>query len=133
VLESPAIVPGGLRYTHDHMWVRIEGSLVRVGVTDLAQRSLGEVVFVDLPDVGQTVEITQEFGWLESTKAVVDLFPPVTGIVREANSALLNAPGTLNEDPYGSGWLCVIEPSEPRETLDLMEAHDYCKLIEGTE
>ena len=114
------------------MWVRSEGACVRIGVTDVAQRALGEVVFVDLPAAGQTVEAGREFAWLESSKAVVDLFPPVPGLVREANTALLDAPRPLNDDPYGTGWLCVIEPGDPAAAQSLMEADAYLKLVEDS-
>ena len=112
------------------MWVRNEGARVRVGITDVAQSSLGEVVFADLPSEGQTLDVSKEFAWLESSKAIVDLFPPVSGVVREANSLLLDAPGNINQDPYGAGWLCVIEPSDPGGRSELLDAGEYSQLID---
>src|SRR5207245_3011813 len=106
-------VPEDRRYTIDHEWARAEDGRVRVGITDYAQDALGDVVFVQLPDVGASVEAGASFGEVESTKSVSDVYAPVSGTVVEVNSELADAPQRLNEDPYGEGWICVIEPADP--------------------
>src|SRR5919107_1035413 len=106
-------VPEDLRYTSDHEWVRQEeGGRIRVGITDYAQDALGDVVFVQLPEVGTTYQANDTFSEVESTKSVSDVYAPLTGTVVEVNTELTEAPERLNEDPYGDGWICVIEPAE---------------------
>lgn len=104
--------PEGLRYTEDHEWVRVEGGLARVGITDFAQEALGDVVFVSLPELGASLGRGEVLGEVESTKAVSELYAPVSGRVVERNEALLDAPARLNEDPYGEGWVCVLEVTD---------------------
>ena len=104
-------IPEDLRYTNDHEWVRVEGKQVRVGITDYAQDALGDVVFVELPKVGDTVEVGGSLGEVESTKSVSDLYAPVSGTVVSVNDMLDASPGKLNEDPYGEGWICVLDLS----------------------
>ncbi|MEO6120977.1 MAG: glycine cleavage system protein GcvH, partial [Acidimicrobiales bacterium] len=104
-------VPDHLRYTADHEWVLEEEGRVRVGITHFAQDALGDVVFVQLPQVGAAVEAGGTFGEVESTKSVSDVYAPVSGEVVAVNTALVDAPQRLNEDPYGEGWIAVIEPS----------------------
>jgi len=122
-------VPDNLRYTADHEWVREEGNRWRVGITDYAQDALGDVVFVQLPEPGMDVEAGASFSEVESTKSVSDIYAPATGQVVEVNSELADAPQRLNEDPYGEGWICVIEVSDANATTELLDADAYRKLI----
>src|SRR5918997_598271 len=102
-------VPEDLRYSQDHEWVRLEGSRVRVGITDYAQDALGDVVYVEMPEVGASLDLGGTVSEVESTKSVSDIYAPVTGTIVEVNADLADAPERLNEDPYGEGWICVIE------------------------
>jgi len=122
--------PEDLKYTREHEWARSKGARVTVGITDFAQEQLGDVVFVELPDVGDEVKKGEAFGVVESTKAVSDLFSPLTGKVVEVNDPLTDAPETINEDPYEEGWLVVVEASDPKELADLMDAAAYRKFVE---
>jgi glycine cleavage system H protein len=124
-------VPEDLRYSTDHEWARREEGRVRIGITDFAQDTLGDVVFVDLPEVGATVTAGGTFGEVESTKSVSDLYAPVGGTVVEVNGELADAPNRINDDPYGEGWICVIEPSDPAELDVLLDAAGYQQLIDG--
>jgi glycine cleavage system H protein len=124
-------VPEDLRYSTDHEWARSEEGRVRVGITDFAQDTLGDVVFVDLPEVGTTVAAGGTFGEVESTKSVSDLYAPVGGTVVEVNTELADAPNRINDDPYGEGWICVIEPSDPAELDALLDAAGYQQLVDG--
>ena len=124
-------VPDELRYTSDHEWARLEDGRVRIGITDYAQDSLGDVVFVQLPEPGATVEAGGTFGEVESTKSVSDLYAPVAGTVVEVNTELADAPQRLNEDPYGEGWICVVEPSDAAAVGGLLDAEAYRALISG--
>ena len=123
-------VPDDLRYTSDHEWARREGNRVRIGITDYAQDALGDVVFVQLPEPGTTVTAGESFSEVESTKSVSDIYAPVTGTVVEINSDLSDAPQRLNEDPYGEGWICVLELADPAGFETLLDAEAYRKLIE---
>ena len=123
-------VPEELRYTADHEWVRVEGGRVRVGITDYAQDALGDVVYVDPPAVGTVVGAGDKVSEVESTKSVSDVYAPVTGTVVEVNAELSDAPQRLNDDPYGEGWLCVIEITDASTLGDLLDAAAYRKLIE---
>jgi glycine cleavage system H protein len=123
-------VPDDLRYTADHEWARVEGSRVRIGITDYAQDALGDVVFVQLPEPGTAVAAGASFSEVESTKSVSDVYAPVTGTIVEVNAELADAPQRLNDDPYGEGWLCVIEPADPLSVDALLDAAAYRKLIE---
>ncbi len=118
-------IPEDLRYTSDHEWIRVEEAGLRIGITDYAQDALGDVVFVELPAVGSTVEIGGSMGEVESTKSVSDIFAPVSGTVLEVNESLDATPGKLNEDPYGEGWLCVIEASDAAQVEALLDAAAY--------
>ena len=125
-------VPGELRYSADHEWVRVgKGRRVRVGITDYAQDALGDVVFIDLPPVGTKVAPGAVFGEVESTKSVSELFAPLSGTVVAINDELEVAPGRVNEDPYGDGWICEIELSDPAELDNLIDAASYSALTEG--
>jgi glycine cleavage system H protein len=123
-------VPEDLRYTADHEWARVEGSRVRIGITDYAQDALGDVVFVQLPEPGTAVAAGASMSEVESTKSVSDVYAPVTGTIVEVNGELTDAPQRLNDDPYGEGWLCVIEPDDPASVSGLLDAAAYRKLIE---
>ncbi|HLI25012.1 MAG TPA: glycine cleavage system protein GcvH [Acidimicrobiales bacterium] len=124
-------VPEELRYTPDHEWVRLEGGKVRIGITDYAQDALGDVVFVQLPQPGSSVGAGQSFSEVESTKSVSDVYAPLAGTVVEVNGELDGSPQKLNEDPYGEGWLAVIEPADPDAYGNLMDAGAYRRLIES--
>lgn len=123
-------VPDDLRYTSDHEWVRLVQGKARLGLTDYAQEALGDIVFVQLPTVGAVVNAGASFSEVESTKSVSDVYAPLSGTVVEVNAALADAPEHLNEDPYGDGWLCVIEPIDPAAYDHLLDADAYRKLIE---
>ena len=118
-------VPEDLRYSSDHEWARLEDGEVRVGITDYAQDALGDVVFVQVPEVGTAVEAGATFGEVESTKSVSDIYAPVAGTVVEVNAELADAPKRLNEDPYGEGWICVIEPDDAGQLDELLDAGGY--------
>ncbi len=120
-----ANVPKELKYTREHEWAKQEGDRVRVGITDYAQEQLGDVVFVELPKVGAKVTASKAFGVVESVKAVSDLFAPVSGEVVEANGELTKKPETVNQEPYGKGWMIVIKPSNKAEWDQLLTAQQY--------
>jgi glycine cleavage system H protein len=122
-------VPEDRRYTRDHEWARKEDGGVRMGITDYAQSALGDVVFVKLPEAGNKVEAGTVVSEVESTKSVSDVYAPVTGAVAAVNSLLADSPQILNEDPYGEGWICVIEPDDPTAYDFLLEPPAYRELI----
>jgi glycine cleavage system H protein len=122
-------VPAELRYTSDHEWVRPEGDVVRIGITDYAQDALGDVVYVQLPEVGATVVAAGTFGEVESTKSVSDLYAPVSGVVVSVNDALVESPQLLNDDPYGDGWVCTIRPTDLSQVDALLDADAYRSLV----
>ncbi len=123
-------VPGDLRYSADHEWIRVEAEdRLRVGITDYAQDALGDVVYVELPEPGAAVEAGGVLGEVESTKSVSELFAPLSGTVVEVNHDLEAAPERVNDDPYGDGWICVIQPSDPGAVAALMGADAYLGLI----
>jgi glycine cleavage system H protein len=122
-------VPAELRYTADHEWARLEDGSIRIGITDYARDALGDVVFVQLPDEGATVDAGASFSEVESTKSVSDIYAPVSGTVSAVNRDLGDNPQRLNEDPYGEGWICVITPTDASAFEALMSADDYEKLI----
>jgi len=126
-------VPDDLHYTADHEWVRRDGDRLRVGITDYAQDALGDIVFVQLPELGAAVTAGGSFSEVESTKSVSDIYAPVSGTVVEVNGELGETPQRLNDDPYGEGWICVIEVADPAavESLlaGLLDAEAYRKLI----
>ena len=122
-------IPDDLRYTKEHEWVRVEGSLARVGITDYAQDALGDVVYVDLPAVGASVAANQPLGEVESTKSVSDVYSPLAGTIVERNAAIDDRPELVNEQPYGEGWLVVIEPSEASAIDALLDADGYRALV----
>lgn len=122
--------PEDLRYATDHEWARKEDGKVRVGITNYAQDELGDVVFVDLPQVGDQVQAGDAFAVVESVKAVSDIFAPVSGTVVEVNEALNDSPDLINTSPYGDGWIAVIEMENPAELDELMDAEAYRKQVE---
>ncbi|MDY7103971.1 MAG: glycine cleavage system protein GcvH [Actinomycetota bacterium] len=125
-------IPEELRYSKDHEWVRLEADeLVRIGITDYAQDALGDVVYVELPEVGATVARGGSFSEVESTKSVSEIYAPVSGTVVEVNADLADAPERLNEDPYGEGWICVMRPDDRSQVDELMDAKGYHELIDG--
>jgi glycine cleavage system H protein len=123
-------VPEDLRYTKEHEWARLEDGRVRVGITDFAQDALGDVVYVDLPEVGTAVTAEQALGEVESTKSVSDVFCPVSGTVVERNPLVDERPELVNEQPYGDGWLVVIEPADPQALASLLDAAAYRAFLE---
>jgi glycine cleavage system H protein len=123
-------VPDDRRYTQDHEWARLEDGRVRIGITDYAQDALGDVVFVQLPEQGAKVEAGATFSEVESTKSVSDIYAPVAGTVVEVNRELTDAPQRVNEDPYGEGWICVIEPNDPAALDALLDAEGYQQLVQ---
>ena len=122
-------VPEGLRYTKDHEWAKIEGKRARIGITDFAQDQLTDVVFVELPPMGRTVKQGEPIGTVESVKAVSEIFSPITGKVAEVNKALTEKPELVNKDPYGEGWMVVVEAAEPAQATALMDAAAYRRHI----
>ncbi len=122
--------PEQLRYSKEHEWVSVEGARARVGITDYAQDALGDVVYVQLPDVGANVAAMASCAEVESTKSVSDIYAPVSGTVVEANQALVDTPEQLNQDPYGEGWIFVLEMSDPSEVDKLLDATAYRHLVE---
>ncbi len=124
--------PEDLKYTREHEWVSIDGSVATIGITDHAQEQLGDVVFVELPTVGDRVEKADAFGVVESTKAVSDVYAPLSGEVSEVNDDLPDNPELINEDPYGDGWMVKITLGDKADLEDLMTADEYRKFIEDS-
>ena len=124
-------VPQELQYTRSHEWIRTEGDTVTIGITDHAQDELGDIVFIELPEQGATLEAGDSFGTVESVKAVSDLYTPVGGEVVEVNEALDSSPEKINEDPYGEGWIVKLRVSD--EGADLLSASDYEQFLEEEE
>jgi len=122
--------PKELRYSREHEWVAVEENIATVGITDYAQEELGDVVYVELPEVGAQVTKDEAFGVVESVKAVSDIYAPVSGTVTEVNVGLPDSPETINEDPYGDAWMIRVEMSDPDELEDLMKATEYKKFVE---
>ncbi|MDD5452992.1 MAG: glycine cleavage system protein GcvH [Candidatus Bipolaricaulis sp.] len=125
------MIPQELRYTKDHEWVRLEGDKARVGITDHAQKQLGDIVFVELPSVGAVGRRGDRLATVESVKAVGEVFAPLSGEVVEVNAALPGSPDLVNKDPYGEGWLFVIRVAAPREAGELLDAASYDALVKG--
>ena len=121
--------PADLKYTKDHEWVRISGSEATVGITDFAQRELGDIVYVDVNTVGETVAREAVFGTVEAVKTVSDLFMPLSGEVLEVNKDIDSSPESVNKDPYGKGWMIKIKMSDPSEVNTLLSVEDYKKLV----
>ena len=124
-------IPAELRYTKDHEWTRLEGKRATVGITDFAQSELTDVVYVELPKVGKAVKAGEVLGTVESVKAVSEIFAPVSGKVAEVNGSLEDAPEIVNQDPYGKGWMVVLEVTDAGAAKDLMDAAAYQKHVGG--
>ena len=123
-------IPADLRYSADHEWIRVDGNVVTIGITEYAQDALGDVVFVEVPDAGRTVAAGESFSEVESTKSVSDIYAPISGEVSEVNDALDSTPELLNSDPYGAGWICRITVADPGELDGLMDADAYRALTQ---
>ena len=121
--------PAHLKYTKDHEWVKIDGNIGIIGITDFAQRELGDIVYVEIDTVGETLAKEATFGTVEAVKTVSDLFMPVSGKILEFNKALESGPEAVNQDPYGNGWMIKIEISDPSEVDHLMSAEAYGQLV----
>lgn len=124
-------IPEDCRYSDSHEYVRSEGDTVRVGISAFAVDQLGDIVFVELPEVGSSVSQGASFGSVESVKAVEDLLAPLSGTVEARNEAVLASPEELQNDPYGEGWLLVVRPADPAQLADLMDASAYAAAVEG--
>ena len=122
-------IPAELKYSKDHEWIRLEGETAYVGITDFAQHELGDIVFVDIDTVDETLEADETFGTIEAVKTSSDLLMPVAGTVVEFNEALADAPETVNNDPYGEGWIIKVQVSDPSELEGLLDAEAYKELI----
>jgi glycine cleavage system H protein len=127
-LKDRMAYPGTYRYTKEHEWIEANGKIGKVGITDYAQNTLGDIVFVDLPKVGSSLERGKVFGSVESVKAVSDLYSPVTGTVTEVNEELATAPEKINSDAHGA-WLLKVELTDPKEVDSLLKAEDYEKFV----
>ena len=125
--------PDDLKYTREHEWARSRDGKIVIGITDFAQDQLGDVVYVELPGVGDEVKKGESFGVVESTKAVSELFAPISGKVVEVNDPLTEAPEAINEDPYEEGWMIAVAPSDPKELAELMDAKAYRTFVEEQE
>ncbi len=124
-------IPEDLRYSADHEWAKLSGNSIRIGITDYAQDALGDVVFVQIPTVGAVVALGQSFSEVESTKSVSDIYAPLSGKVSQVNEVLAQNPELLNSDPYGDGWICEIELSDPAQFEQLLTSSAYQNLIGG--
>ena len=125
-------LPDDLRYSSDHEWVRLENGQLRLGITDYAQDALGDVVYVEIPQIGLQIDAAGKVSEVESTKSVSDIYAPVAGTIVAVNYALSDSPERLNDDPYGEGWICIIEPADPGSVDELMDVDGYRRLIEGS-
>ena len=126
-----ATTPPELKYSKTHEWVRVEGDTATIGITDHAQSELGDIVYLGLPDAGKTITIDDNFGEIESVKAVSELFAPISGEVIEANTGIASTTELVNEDPYGTGWLLKVKVTNPEELSELLSAEDYEKFAEA--
>ncbi len=125
------LIPDDLRYSKEHEWVRLEGAEATIGITDFAQDALGDVVFVELPDIGTDVVAEAAVSEIESTKSVSDIYAPVSGRVSAVNDALTDTPELVNQEPYGQGWILRITCSDPAEVSQMLDAAAYRALVEG--
>ncbi len=122
--------PEGLKYSKEHEWVLVEDDVATIGITEFAQDELGDIVYVELPQVGEKISIDDPFGSVESVKAVSDIFAPISGSVVEVNDTLPNSPEIINEDPYGDGWMIKVQMTDKDELKGLMSSQDYAEFIE---
>jgi len=123
--------PKDVRYAEDHEWVKKNGDVMRIGISDYAQDQLGDIVFVELPEVGDAIERADQFGTVESVKAVSELVMPVGGEIVAVNTALQDSPELINSDPYGSGWMIEVKPGNPAEYDELMDKDRYLNMLKG--
>lgn len=122
-------IPANLKYTKDHEWIRVEGETAYVGITDFAQGELGDIVFVEIETVGETLKKEEVFGTIEAVKTVSDMFMPVSGEILEMNNLIEDTPEVVNKDPYGKGWMIKIKVSDPKELSDLLSPDKYSALV----
>lgn len=122
-------IPAELKFTKDHEWVKLEGDVATIGITDFAQGELGDIVYVEVETIGETLDAEEVFGTVEAVKTVSDLFLPMAGEILELNEAIEDAPETVNEDPYGEGWMIKVKVSDPSQFDGLLSAEDYQSLI----
>jgi glycine cleavage system H protein len=125
------VLPDDVKYSKDHEWVQPQGDNVRIGITDYAQDQLGDIVFVEVPEVGDTFDIESEFGTIESVKAVSEMYMPIGGEIVAVNEELEDEPELLNQDPYGKGWIVEIKAADAAEIDDLMDKNGYLELLKG--
>ncbi|MGD8337625.1 MAG: glycine cleavage system protein GcvH [Desulfobacterales bacterium] len=130
---SELVLPDDVRYTHDHEWAKQEDGNVKVGITDYAQDQLGDIVFVELPEIGQSFDKGEEFGTLESVKAVSELYMPISGEIVAINEALADEPELVNKEPYQEGWMVAIRPGDASEFESLKNKGAYLEMLKGTE
>jgi len=128
---SELLFPDDLRYTKDHEWAKAEGDKIRIGITDYAQDQLGDIVFVEVPEVGETYSQGQECGTLESVKAVGEIFSPVSGEIAAVNTDLESSPDLVNRAPYTDGWIALVQPGDPSELEGLMDREAYFEMLKG--
>ena len=128
-MEQPVNIPPELKYTREHEWIKVEGNTATVGITDFAQGELGDIVFVELPKAGETVQYMKPFGTIEAVKAVSDLFSPVSGKVIAVNVALDSDPMIINRDPYNGGWIIKIQVSDKSQIEQLLDSTSYMKIL----
>jgi glycine cleavage system H protein len=131
MVEAKVVIKDDLKYTKEHEWIRLTGDIATMGITDYAQKELGDVVFVELPEVGREVEQMKSFGTIEAVKAVSDIFSPVSGKVTEINTQLSSQSNLINSDPYGEGWIIRIKIKNPKEIDTLLSPAEYRKLVGG--
>jgi glycine cleavage system H protein len=124
-------VPAALHYSPDHEWILVTGTIARIGITDYAQQSLGDVVYVQVPELGRRIDVGETVSEVESTKSVSDVYAPLSGTVVAVNTQVVNSPETINSDPYGDGWLYEVEIADASELGRLLDAAAYQSLIEG--
>ena len=123
------VIPKELKYTKEHEWIRVEGNLATVGITDYAQEQLSDIVYLELPAPGTAVEQMKPIGTIEAVKAVTDIYAPLGGEIVEANEEVKNSPGIINQDPYGAGWILRLKFSDAKQLDDLLSSEDYEKLL----
>jgi glycine cleavage system H protein len=133
IREVMILLPKDLKYTPEHEWVKIQGDRVTMGITDYAQKELGDVVFVDLPSIGDKIAAKDPIATIESVKAVSEIYAPISGEVMEINDSLEHSPEFVNQDPYGKGWVIIIEPSDPKEIDELLTPVAYSSIVGAKE
>lgn len=124
-------IPKDLKYTKDHEWIKTDGDIATIGITEFAQNELGDIVFIEVETLDETLDREETFGTIEAVKTVSDLFMPVSGTITDFNEQLSDAPETVNKDPFGEGWIIKVKMSDPSELDDLLDADGYKALIEG--